>query len=346
MENVIYLLGAGASCGLRPANFANLDFTEHPDFVLPLVSEFSLAARFIANKYDHTVPASFLSTGEMLGPSNTQLSAFSKQLRHFSSLTEKTFSVDTLVRMFELAEEGNYIRARNFLGVVLEYYERNSGVDSRYESFFCSIIFEKNGKLKLPFNLSIVSWNYDLQIEKFFYQRLGAKGIDLLERFKSSELDDGVFCKLNGDISRGDVKEIVSSSANSATQTFLHELFANREDPLGEDDLYSNLHFSWNGRGEGIEDEVFKDGKELVVVGYSFPSYNRYKDTQLLGAFIFSSNNRGRKRIVIQCAGATDGVVERVKDRIGQIIPDQRISDFVIVVPYYETSEFYLSNLL
>lgn len=346
-NKVIYLLGAGASCGNRKTQ-PNLDFGLKSGAILPLVTEFEQAANYLPEVLQET---SRLPNGEYKNSIPAEYLWLKTEINALATKVGSSFSVDTLARMHLLSNDIPELhRIKNFIGIVLEFYEIGNGLDNRYEAFLSTIISEvKNGVPKLPNNLTILSWNYDLQIERYM-KKIHVNQPEVYLQ-KNKYLKEGFsFNKLNGDYLVDSNKDFLylSTEGDREKAAQLLKMRAKEIGSLSEKDLYPNMGFAWDTDQEAMYPDlrVFYRLSEVVVIGYSFPSFNREIDNIILfevlkEAFRLSKNIR----IVIQAAKDSESIAEKVNERLfnlnGQVEPQ-----LVKAVPYHETREFYFSNFI
>ena len=164
--------------------------------------------------------------------------------------------------------------------------------DFRYD-VLCAALLEK--PVTLPENFSIISWNYDWQLERTLHQY----DIDgaTKNRMPFNQTQNGLFdsnkiTKINGSAW---FEYEAEDNGNKKTVYPFNDLFL--DDPanlklfydiiIDKESKYKNyLKFAWESdieTGEVKKNfEVLKKTKSLVVIGYSFPYYNRKIDAALI----------------------------------------------------------------
>jgi hypothetical protein len=162
----------------------------------------------------------------------------------------------------------------------------NNILDYRYDVFFASLL---NEKMEIPDNVNIISWNYDHQLEMGYQNYSGDSIFQCLERlnvFPREGADSGKVIKLIGSahqyydnnkntyLYRDEENDIYKSILKS----FSHQALKNRE---------LALNFAWEkgpNQLKAIElaEEILANTDELVIIGYSFPYFNREVDIKLL----------------------------------------------------------------
>ena len=158
--NVTYLLGAGASCKAIPV------------------------VKAMANGIDKLVlRITKLGESEINRTGIKQLdqkaqSFLIDDLRYLSEKTRFFSSPDTFVKSLYLQKNQQmeiekvkrilsyYLSLKHFIKEDDNYeVSRHLNLDDRYIPFFASILEAKDKSIKIPDNISIVTWNYDFQIE-------------------------------------------------------------------------------------------------------------------------------------------------------------------------------------
>ncbi len=156
-------------------------------------------------------------------------------------------------------------------------------LDPRYDSLLASIL---TPKLRLPENISIISWNYDLQLEQAFSFYEGQS--DLIEVGKKLNIgyethEESSIIKLNGTAwfnPAGSIQAFYEYNTES------HNVFWNALKDSHDPNIKTGIKFSWE------QDEIISHYRELaakkiteadfvIVIGYSFPIFNRETDIQI-----------------------------------------------------------------
>lgn len=188
-------------------------------------------------------------------------------------------------------------------------------IDKRYGSFISAIATKANGELQLNNNINVLSWNYDLQFE-LNLQLFKRKRIDEIKKnhgifpplyYRENEIaslrkkDRFSLIKLNGNA----VFATSEDESHAFTTVFDHFLTSQEqllELLLAEWEKFDNydnsacrfFNFAWeanndfDGRKYEAHSALMKDAwaavgetQILVVIGYSFPIFNREIDNRL-----------------------------------------------------------------
>lgn len=214
-------------------------------------------------------------------------------------------------------------------------------LDKRYDAFIGSLI-DKDSYM-LPSSLSIISWNYDAQIESSFIGFIPdgrRKNVHALLRTFSNEIksdesriNDLNFIKLNGSATllKNTMEDgIVGVSQNTLNWT--KEGYTSKEyfsflleEILKEAKYRKNvpyLNFAWENEDLTIKltkraCNIMAETDILVVIGYSFPNYNLKIDKELLIAFA-DHRRLQPKKIYIQDFKEN---MEALKFKINGLVP-------------------------
>jgi hypothetical protein len=174
-------------------------------------------------------------------------------------------------------------------------------VDSRYISLLSSIIESSNGNPKLKENVRFVTWNYDLQLERAFK----AFCIDHLDwNDISSNLSFRVnpqknerkleVCHLNGyngfynttENNKQEIGFLDRSTSNEIKEIINDIQFMNLSMSREMIKIHDHINYAWENstfskytREQALS--IFHETDILVIIGYSFPSFNKEIDKSL-----------------------------------------------------------------
>jgi len=231
-----------------------------------------------------------------------------------------------------------------FLALYFNIEQKLVGVDPRYDTFLISIL--SSDAYRFPKNLKFLTWNYDSQME-IAHSRLS--------RINSKDLGSGMF---STDLSRAEKDEFISVKINGTSDfkarfdetmpivknllmpdfsqedfdgalSFAYYHLKERKKLFG---MGVNINFAWY-QDHSVLSKVTElyDGTEiLVVIGYSFPFFNREIDRKIIRAM------SKLKKIYIQ-----DCQPENIKSRFLSILPDWQERGIQIIA-VSDVSEFFL----
>ena len=291
MANITYLLGAGASAPTLPI------VKEIPEKIGELI--------FKLTNYVENVDQETLKNSEDL----------IHDLIWLKQQSQKHSSIDTCAKKFFLNEQNSDLRRlKKGLSAFLYYQQEISPVERRYDTFFASVLKKtKNGGVRdtFPQNIKILSWNYDYQFEKSYLEyypkhfeqsyraaryALNCKGShnfeDNFSFFKEQFFE---ILKLNGSChnysygqSRREYDEYELLEMACEKSIFSHLINSYSE---FKNNNRSGIQFAWEDKPslEPLNEtnyiqyinERIQATNVMVVIGYSFPFFNRDIDKAL-----------------------------------------------------------------
>ena len=261
-------------------------------------------------------------------------------------------SIDTFCKkLYIRGEIGDFIKTKILINLILEYFHHAVRPDKRYDAFLASLL---DTSPKLPENISILSWNYDQEFERVFSGyfrenypidtcRQMMKYCSRNQTFQVSTEEFG-FVKLNGSLKVNWPDNLSSHSADieklsvegfegyswrmRSTEfwnglTRYYEEFLTDVIKLNETHPATDIAFAWEDDGLSIALNNAKilseNSNVLVVIGYTFPYFNREIDTSILEGM------KNLQKIVLQIP---EGEFEDIKGRIRHILPSVEVEHF------------------
>jgi hypothetical protein len=252
-------------------------------------------------------------------------------------------SVDTFAKKLYLRRD--YISLKRLKTVLSAFFliiQSKRTVDPRYDSFFASILQENH--LGLPDHLRILSWNYDYQFEKAYAeysldQRLeSCQGLLNIYSKNSRALRFNSDCfgiiKLNGtasmilDLDKGSPYNAIDSVNSGYNAELIKGLLKNyvlmHQVDKTKEKLYHSLSFAWEDYTNGMPAvknaiNATKKTEVLVVIGYSFPFFNRLVDRDIIRSMT------SLKKVYFQAPDA-----ESLRERFLAIRNDLKETDLLI----------------
>lgn len=319
MSKVVYLMGAGASYGKRedPKDGTKDSISEG----IPIVREFIEQLEYVMSIYSgfnfKDNPFHILSSIKI-----NLIDAQNELLHDFQWLIDNTkrhATVDTFAKkLFLTNQENDYFKLKRILSIFLMTEQFIHKPDSRYDTFLANVLQRKaNGKLRISDDITILTWNYDSQFEIAYKEYLQKDsnpepllfpeqlGIDIHNQdvnFPKPDafVDDGIrqIFKINGSASfvseysmahyyeyhEGVLEE---ERAKSFLWTYYVPYYLN--DDGNDPHKRCLLNFSWEKQKDEFEKQYYNrlnsaisDATTLVVIGYTFPFFNREIDAKLL----------------------------------------------------------------
>jgi hypothetical protein len=221
--------------------------------------------------------------------------------------------------LFEQTYHSGSIRTENRNGTYVEHMKQTP--DKRYDSFIATILQKHNDNLSFPDNFKIITWNYDTQFEYASSEYLinqsltdvqkAIQAIPTLEDINSEgtrEIDLSKFCivRLNGvahiksDLSKFVWEDVRHNTAfldaiDKRETKYLSEIVSFYTSISGQtEDIFK---YAWETQdilcdvgGEHknvtqLASSIMQQTNVLVLIGYSFPLFNRAVDKQLFDSF-------------------------------------------------------------
>lgn len=347
MANVTYFIGAGASAGKRGDNGYIIEG-------LPCVNEISDCLWNICNLLDkNTIPNDLEWMNPQIGLASVAdwESVRQNLWRRLQSLRihcERNATIDTYAKKLVLKKRGDEFKElEQLLALFFIYLQLQNYPDTRYDTFLANIL-EPN--LHFPQNIRVISWNYDSQFE-IAYSGYDNKG-ELLVGYKNAMFDmDYEIIKINGTATFGNQTNIVTLRKEIWEKIWAIKDEPNRSEQLQREQTWvqafvylyqlyvvgkkDNTHLSFAfDSSEPSEkilnriDKIISQTDALVIIGYTFPFFNREIDRKML------QNLKPDAKIYIQ-----DKYPNRIKQNFKAVkadIPEEQIE------PKEETDQFFL----
>lgn len=281
MSKIMYLIGAGASAQALPV-IANI-----PSRIDAVIS--ALSAHPLGDSYfeQHLSVSSAQCIKELI-----------EDLEWMKVNSAAHATVDTFAKKLRIRGQVEELkRLKRALSIFFTIEQALHKPDPRYDSFFASIL---SSAYKAPNDLGIISWNYDNQFEHTLCDYLG-NNTTLTSAHSQLKCvikynEDGdlnpeglLIIKLNGSASL----ENTSSRNHCYYLENLTKFDENEVKTIAKHYGYSKylnhlrslLSFSW----EQMEPELKRtiadntaDTEVLVIIGYSFPYFNREVDRMII----------------------------------------------------------------
>lgn len=319
-----YLLGAGASANIIPTvkKFPNA-LDEFSTFVRQAMND-------SFNEDEIEIRDSFLlDLFELVAEAN------------------KHASIDTYAKKLFLTDQQDKLKKlKALLDTFLTAFQMANELDMRYDAFLATLLNSNNAELKLPANINILSWNYDFQFERALSNFLLSKDISSIEdKFKfipnqKSDFDlksEFSLIKLNGSsgalidnkgFKRKDFLNLqpilnyqeIPEAGHIETSRIYRRVIINYNIMLKQPKNISSIMFAWekNNITNKVRNYAINKTKKtdiLIVIGYSFPTFNREIDKNIL------NNMENLKKIVIQ---APINDIESIEFRIKSLLNKKR----------------------
>ncbi|MEJ7684834.1 MAG: hypothetical protein WKG06_44710 [Segetibacter sp.] len=316
--NITYFLGAGASARCLPvidemperlyalqANIANNKYSSYDDYQRDVIEPLEPKAKELIEDINWLI--------KEIKPHKT-VDTLAKKFYLISNRHQDLMKLKRLLIIYFLYEQG-------LKGGEIRKGITKETPDRRYDSFIASITNPSINNTTLPGNFKIITWNYDLQFELALREyRPGLKINDIQKEIQAIpsqyylrnkvdvDFSKFVLVRLNGVAGIGKFKQDENSNLfGSFFDTKYHSLLSQivqyysvlnmpKTQAEENDDLVFN--YSWENADEfgnnlyGSINEIKQKAKYimpetelLVIIGYSFPYFNKHIDKELFESF-------------------------------------------------------------
>lgn len=301
MSKIIYYIGAGASYGNKNKRELLDEGTENERLLvhegLPVVNEIakSLVAFQEAVRNVDIIASknyAFMDKYKTIGTDiNCIRSQLLEDIKELHKAAKEHSTIDTYAKKLYLTKQVSQLeKLKNVLATFFIWIQLESKTDQRYDTFLANILQMDN--LSLPLNISVISWNYDSQFE-LAYKNYSNNNLPIYDKLGEKSMPNnqncGLIFKLNGSANFGDfnmVDYILNHRERDVHPlVLLIEYYGHLEADTTElgFEFHSHLSFAWESMERQKEmittiNQITSDTKAVVVIGYSFPYFNREID--------------------------------------------------------------------
>lgn len=341
MSKTIYYIGAGASYGLRE----NGEIVEGIPVVKELTKEFEAFKHFIE---DAEIPEGEIVFQDMYQTGHNDVeNAKMYMLQDMNSLMQgikEHATIDTYARKLYLKKRNrDFEQLKALLCAFFLWEQLQHKPDGRYDTFLANVLDEKT--LNIPKNISFVSWNYDSQMELAFQSYRLNTGLALFEKNIVGSwpllTDYGRVFKVNGSatFANGEIVSLIHEYNKTSVAIQIIQFYSNSmadTTSMGYQ-FKTHLSFAWEDspNNENMMESLRKtlvDTEQVVVIGYSFPFFNRTKDREIFNQML------NLKKVYVQ-----DLNPNAVMQSMRAVLP---VEKKIEVVPITDCSQFYLPSEL
>lgn len=327
MAEVTYLLGAGASAQC-----------------LPVVADMGESIKEVHTYFgdlgeDHQMEFEDQFSAEGIKVQIADFLVVIKQdLEDLQKACETHYSIDTFAKKLYLKNGFSFQKLKATLSFYFTFLQLTRPVDIRYDNFWASVLDQSTHP---PSKIKILSWNYDFQVEKSYLNMTNCVDLDdaqskiNMRGSGSQDLGDvdpesfGLL-KLNGS-ARITEDAGVTSRYMCKVQPYadpewnIVELIVKYYHMVNHPNkVATDLYFAWENNNRAIMNnaigKLVSRTEVLVVIGYSFPFFNRKQDISIF------ENMVNLKKIYIQDLKAWV-IKERLQEIISRDIEFQLIED-------------------
>lgn len=286
---VTYLFGAGASANSIPV------VNSFKDKITEIIKILNTTSGLLG----HQLTPTEIKT-------KTQLI---KLLKNIDLINYDSIDVFAKMKLHTISDpysvNSEYMKVKYVIALVIYYSELTKGIDTRYLNFLTTIAKIEPGQFILPQDITFISWNYDTQ---FFgaikMLKPGSTYSDALNCVSFEFLDPSVcqYYSLNGNVALKNKtsKKVEFDLTSLFPGATIQRKLINFYNELMDNEIDLDLGFIWEKLmvGKTLRHLKFADRLKncsaLVVVGYSFPFFNKEVDSMILNCFT-------SRRIYIQC---------------------------------------------
>lgn len=335
MTKITYLLGAGASYNACPI------LEKQAEMMVSVASAEITRLRFNA---DNPVNIDFNNKTHLNNHPNSEYKIL-WYMGYFGIKAKEYNTIDTYAKKLYLnkEEEEEYKLLKMTVSIFFdlwenfyhkkfklnndEFYNKN---DNRYKSLFSVLLDNENNTIKLNSNFKFITWNYDLQLEETFRLFVGdiaKKDLDYIDlnnfKFKkdNKSINNDVF-HLNGhrgyfkEILENNEKEVILNYSNNIDLywDYLQNIFPSTFSNNVKFDYYINYAWEHDLNNDSFFKkivDVLNETEILIIIGYSFPAFNRKIDQFLLSKL----NTNKLKKIVYQDPNATEQMISNLFEK-------------------------------
>ena len=357
---ITYLLGAGASANAVPVV---RNFSEMIDIMVDRLEKY-------AKNKEHIDLSSDIE--ESINKNKKFVLEMIEQFKNLSHKNKEFGTIDTYAKyLFVTGEIDKLKTLKRYISIyyVLQqkyFYlytttQSYQQLDSRYLTFLISIM-DKN---EFPEDIKILSWNYDFQLQRSSYMfrkeqytftktRNGGTKYDKTHPLfyywppLGNRVGDISLYHLNGIAGFLDMKDYnnrdsIFNQINRSPQKE-NDIF-NLLNDYFNDDYEPILNFAWEKKelfeditNNPIKNDLInhiKDSEIMVIIGYSFPFFNRNIDKQI---FDYFQNNR-YKRIYYQ--SKDEKLIDKYNNLYQKFGLDKQ---YIKIEPYDDVSNFFIPH--
>lgn len=337
MSKVVYLMGAGASYGKRDKNQNNV-ITEG----IPVVNEINNELKILLSDLEV-----YIKTHQFNKKDGDNLIRLCENFKLLYNESSRHLTIDTYAKKIFLQDDiRQFDKLKDIISSFFMIMQLKYPIDKRYDAFLANIL--NYPYKKIPEEITILTWNYDSQFEiayrefndtenptpiywKGIRKRLGVKDA------YDDNLDHGKIFKLNG-TAMFDWFNSFSLLGEECGEGY-ENLYLEFADVNRMFKTKNHLHFAWETDADcSYLKEVYNhihDAETLVVIGYTFPYFNRAIDRAIFDNLLLLKN------IYIQ-----DPYAERIIQNIKPVLSDRLINSNVKIIPLTDVDQFYLPREL
>ena len=340
---VCYLLGAGASYGKRKDK---TDRKDEGDFMIegiPVVAEIPQRLNYIISYLESF---NIVNDNDTYSDYSDLIRILVEDLKWLKIESSRHATIDTYAKKLYLKRDiEKYNKVEILLTIFIIIEQIINKPDSRYDTFFANIL---DSNREVPSNISILTWNYDSQLEICYREYEGSttyahlsnklQRVNVSDPHKDEFIEKPMVINLNGSAYLTNKKiPLTDKSEKGKLTSFCYIFDCYNEFLKNPDGIHTKLNFAWE-QTRFTNYEIWKDVESsineseiLIVIGYTFPFFNREVDRK-----IFNMMPKLRK-IYYQDPNAKN-LIENIKP----VILNNNAIDEKSIIPITNIDQFYL----
>lgn len=354
MTDVVYLMGAGASFGKRAQDVlshkveiikGDTKSISHISCAnilegMPLVVEIPKRILYICDLIRNTdstpnFTSIILNDNSFVEETKNLLI---KDLMWLYDGAVKHATIDTFAKkLFLTGKSEEYNKLKKLLAIYFIIEQVINKPDSRYDTFLANIL---TPNLEIPDRIKILTWNYDSQFEIAFNEYKSQintpRDIGCYSLHDNDLTIQPSIFKINGTASFNNWNSLANFRSNyKLNKTILDKImYAYKEND-------SLLSFAWETSNRKRDDlptiktavEHIKEASTLVVIGYTFPFFNRAIDKAIISSMDYLN------KIYIQ-----DPKANEIMQNLDAVLPVHKKKPYepVSINPITNCDQFYL----
>lgn len=307
MANVTYYIGAGASAGKRSEDGWIIEG-------LPVVNEITKRLDDIIHNFDQaSFPSDFSRVDQFVGLKTREdwEKAKERMLANMKWLLEgcrQNATIDTFAKKLVLQDRTPEFEHLERLLAFYFIIEQILNIpDSRYDTFLANILQDKR---QFPQNIKVLSWNYDSQFEIAYHEYdeaqklcIGSKLSKEYQLFDILKINGSATFKGGSNIAKYRKQQMEKISKewsmydpfdNKVSDTYsllldeivdLYKWYVREINPTEDNSTNLSFAFDYNKPSDVLyrrAKEIVEVTDVLVIIGYTFPFFNREIDRKVL----------------------------------------------------------------
>lgn len=341
MSKTIFYIGAGASFGIRE----NGIIVEGVPVVKEIPAEFDAFTDFIKKA---EIPTGEIFFQGMYKTGHDDVENDRRNMLHdINSLMQgikEHVTIDTYARKLYLTKRNEELeRLKALLCAFFLWEQLEHRPDGRYDTFLANVL--DSTTLNIPEDISIISWNYDSQIELAFKSYRLNTGLLIFEKNNVGSwpilTKNGRIFKVNGSatFANGEIISLIKDYDKTSAAIQIIQFYSNCMADTSSMGLPFKTHLSFAWEASPNDEnmmtslhETTTDTEQVVVIGYSFPFFNRETDREIFKGM------PNLKKVYVQDLN-TNAVIQA----IGAVLPNEKK---IKVEPVNNCEQFFLPNEL